>query len=171
MKFVTIITLVLGSLIIPKSLGSGNLITTTKQSEEVKPDKESINEIEPNGQIDNLDELIEALIWVESRGNEDAVGDTHLVEPSIGVLQLRPIMVREVNRILKQSGSEKRFKLRDRKSREMSIEMFTIWYNAYHKDSSFEKAARNWNGGPNGWKKESTQLYWDKVNSYANKNL
>lgn len=171
MKIVTILTLLLCSLTIPTTLGTGNLIITPKQIKKIETVEKPIDEINTNGQIDNLDELIEALIWVESRGNENAIGDTHLDEPSVGVLQLRPIMVREVNRILKQKGSDKRFKLKDRKSREKSIEMFTIWYNTYHKDSSFEKAARNWNGGPNGWKKESTQSYWDKVSSYANKNL
>ena len=171
MKIVTILTLVLCSLTIPKSLGSGNIITTPKQVKEAEVAEETVDKIEPNGQIDNLNELIEALIWVESMGNENAVGDTHLDEPSIGVLQLRPIMVREVNRILKQKGSEKRFKLSDRKSRKKSIEMFTIWYNTYHKNSSFEKAARNWNGGPNGWKKERTQQYWARVESYAKENL
>ena len=124
-----------------------------------------------NCTIDTVDELIEALIWVESGGIEDIEGDLHLGDPSIGVLQIRPIMVKEVNRILKRQGSDKRFKLKDRKNREKSIEMFMIWYNAYHSESSFEKAARNWNGGPNGWKKERTQKYWARVESYAKENL
>ena len=38
--------------------------------------------------------LIEAIIVVESQGNDKAVGDTHMSEPSIGALQIRPIMVR-----------------------------------------------------------------------------
>ncbi len=170
MKIVTITTLVLGSLIIPKPLPTGKIIDVSK--EPIVTTEETINSsIKGNSQIDNVDELIDALIWVESRGNESAVGDTHLDEPSIGVLQLRPIMVREVNRILKQKGSEKRFKLSDRESKEKSIEMFTIWFNNYHKNSSFEKAARNWNGGPNGWKKERTQNYWAQVELYAKENL
>jgi len=170
MKIVTIVTLVLGSLVIPKPLPTVKIIKVSKELVTAK--EEIINDlIEKNHQIDNVNELIEALIWVESRGNESAVGDTHLDEPSVGVLQLRPIMVREVNRILKRKGSEKRFKLSDRESREKSIEMFTIWFNTYHKNSSFEKAARNWNGGPNGWKKERTQKYWARVESYAKENL
>lgn len=75
-------------------------------------------------EIDTTFKLVEALIQVESRGNENAIGDTNLGEPSVGVLQIRPIMVREVNRILKRTGSEKRYKKKDRFSREKSIEMF-----------------------------------------------
>jgi hypothetical protein len=127
--------------------------------------------INENGRIDSRDELIAAIIHIESTGNPDAVGDTHLDLPSIGCMQIRPIMVREVNRILKKSGSEKRFKLKDRKDRDKSIEMFNIWADAYHKDSSFEKMARNWNGGPKGYKKPSTEEYWAKVNAYAEANL
>ena len=52
----------------------------------------------------HIDNLVNALIYVESRGNDSAVGDRHLDQPSVGVLQIRPIMVREVNRICKRIG-------------------------------------------------------------------
>ena len=107
--------------------------------------------------------LIEALIQVESHGNDSAIGDKHLPAPSIGVLQLRPIMVREVNRILKRQKSEKRYKLRDRFSREKSIEMFMVWKNYHHPNGGFETIARNWNGGPRGYKNKRTERYWAKV--------
>tara|TARA_B110000483_G_C17880589_1_gene421553 strand:+ start:134 stop:646 length:513 start_codon:yes stop_codon:yes gene_type:complete len=114
-------------------------------------------------------DLIEALIQVESMGNDSAVGDTHLPEPSIGVLQLRPIMVREVNRILKKQKSKKRFKLKDRFSREKSIEMFMVWKNYHHPKGGFETIARNWNGGPRGYKNKRTEHYWAKVQLELNK--
>tara|TARA_B110000259_G_scaffold22840_1_gene23488 strand:- start:257 stop:748 length:492 start_codon:yes stop_codon:yes gene_type:complete len=126
---------------------------------ESKPIKEIVFEIRP---IDEM-ELVNALITIESQGNDSAIGDTHLGEPSVGVLQLRPIMVREVNRILKLKRSEIRFKRKDRFSREKSIEMFLIWKEFHHKDSNFETIARNWNGGPNGYKRSSTLHYWKKV--------
>lgn len=114
--------------------------------------------------VQTEDMLIEAMIQVESRGNDSAIGDKHLVgEEAVGALQIRPIMVREVNRILKLSGSEMRFKLKDRFSREKSIEMFLIWKEHHHSDSDFEKIARNWNGGPSGFKKSRTEKYWEKV--------
>ena len=79
-----------------------------------------------------IDDLINALIYVESRGIDSAIGDKHLGEPSVGVLQLRPIMVREVNRILKIQGKIKRFKLKDRFDRQESIRMFMVWKSYHH---------------------------------------
>ena len=109
-------------------------------------------------------DLVTALILVESRGNDSAIGDRHLVgNEAVGALQIRPIMVREVNRILKIQKSDKRYKLKDRFDREKTIEMFYVWKNFHHKDSDFEKIARNWNGGPSGYKKSRTEKYWAKV--------
>ena len=107
--------------------------------------------------------LIEALIQVESSGKEDCVGDKHLIIPSIGVLQIRPIMVREINRILKIQGKDKRYKNKDRYSRVKSIEMFIIWRDYHHKDDSDEIISRCWNGGPKGYKRKKTLHYWNKV--------
>ena len=115
------------------------------------------------------DELVSALIMVESRGNDSAVGDKHLVgNEAIGALQIRPIMVREVNRILKLQKSNKRFTLKDRFERDKSIEMFYIWKNYHHKDSEPEVIARNWNGGPKGYKVSRTEKYWLKVEKQLN---
>jgi len=114
-------------------------------------------------QIPEVDDLINALIMVESNGNDSAVGDTHLGEPSIGVLQIRPIMVREVNRILKLKGTDYRYKLKDRWDREKSIEMFLIWKEFHHSDSDYEEIARSWNGGTKGPKNPRTYNYWKKV--------
>jgi len=118
-------------------------------------------EIKP---IFNEDALIDALIKVESRGNDSAIGDRHLVgNEAIGALQIRPIMVREVNRILKIKKSEKRFKMSDRWDREKTIEMFLIWKEFHHSNDDFETIARNWNGGPRGYKNPRTEKYWAKV--------
>ena len=113
--------------------------------------------------IPDTPNIVDALIQVESRGNDSAVGDVHLGEPSIGVLQIRPIMVREINRILKLKGSKYRYKNKDRFSRDKSIEMFTIWKEFHHKDSDYEEIARSWNGGPKGPKNPKTYSYWKKV--------
>jgi hypothetical protein len=124
-----------------------------------------------NGKIDNRDELIQAMAFVESGGNSEILGDLDLGAPSVGLLQIRPIMVREVNRILKNQGLDKKFKNQDRKNADKSIEMFNIWADAYHLNSSYEKMARNWNGGPRGYKKSATVHYWAKVSTYAKNNL
>ena len=139
-------------------------------------DNTVIDIIEPevnliNGKLDNREELITAMAWVESGGNPATIGDINLPMPSVGLLQIRPIMVREVNRILRKQGLDKRFKNSDRKDGDKSIEMFNIWADAYHLNSSFEKMARNWNGGPKGYKKTATSHYWTKVKNYAKLNL
>ena len=114
-------------------------------------------------------DLLTALIFVESRGHDSAVGDKHLVgNEAVGALQIRPIMVREVNRILKLQKSDKRFSLKDRFERDKSIEMFYIWKNHHHKNSEPEVIARNWNGGPKGFKLNRTLKYWNKVEQQLN---
>ena len=120
-----------------------------------------IEKVEP---IITEEDLIMALIQVESRGNDSAVGDRHIKGgEAVGALQIRPVMVREVNRILKIQKSDKRYKLKDRFDRNKTIEMFYIWKNYHHNDSDFETRARNWNGGPRGYKRNSTIRYWKKV--------
>lgn len=111
-----------------------------------------------------ITDLVNALIQVESRGRDHITGDHHLGQNfAAGALQIRPIMLKEINRILKLQKKSKRFKLSDRFDRQKSIEMFHIWREYHHQDSSFEKIVRNWNGGPRGYLKESTQHHWHKT--------
>ena len=115
-----------------------------------------------------LDDLTKAMIFVESRGDSMAVGDTHLRQPSIGILQIRPIMVREINRISKKQGLGKEFSMSDRYSKIKSLEMFNIWREYYHPNSNYEAIARTWNGGPNGLRNARTLNYWNKVSRELN---
>jgi hypothetical protein len=131
-----------------------------------RPVAEVIVEIEPKAieVITIGNNLIPAMIQVESLGNDSAIGDTHLVgNEAVGALQIRPIMIREVNRILKIQKSKNRFKRKDRYSRTKSIEMFLVWKNYHHPEGGFETIARNWNGGPRGYKNKRTEYYWSKI--------
>lgn len=103
--------------------------------------------------IPKKDNLVEAIIWVESRGDTLAYNKS---EEALGCLQIRPIMLREVNRIL---GYNK-FKLSDRTSRTKSIEMFNV-IRGHINNPTDERIARTWNGGYNYG--ESTLKYWNKV--------
>ena len=129
--------------------------------------EETVIEIKPKAiQLSSptTTDLIDAIIFVESRGNDSAIGDRHLVgNEAVGALQIRPIMVREVNRILKLQGKSKRFRLKDRFDRQESINMFMIWKNYHHRNEDIEKISRNWNGGPHGHTYERTLPYWIKV--------
>jgi len=107
-----------------------------------------------------IDCLVEAIIQVESRGDSTAVGDRGR---AVGVLQIWPIMVREVNRIQEKNGSDVRYVYTDRYSVKKSIEMFHIWREYYHSDSDWETIARCWNGGPSGSSHHKTKCYWNKV--------
>lgn len=141
-------------------------ISSNTKTLEIDYEKEEILQLEAKDAplLISENDLVRALIMVESRGNDSAVGDRHLVgNEAIGALQIRPIMVREVNRILKLQKSDKRFTLKDRFERDKSIEMFYIWKNYHHKDSNAEIIARNWNGGPKGYKNNRTEKYWNKV--------
>ena len=102
--------------------------------------------------------LISAIEWVESRGNATAEGE----DDEVGILQIRPIMVEEVNRIV----GRQRFTLDDRLDPEKSREMFWIYtdhWNLKRHDHSDEGIARRWNGGPNGHNNTNTLDYWNRV--------
>ena len=101
------------------------------------------------------DNLVEAIIQVESRGNDSAYNPK---EDAVGCMQIRPIMVREVNRLIGKDS----FNLDDRWDRDKSIGMFYV-IKSHTKNPTDEKLARNWNGGWSGYKKRSTLKYWEKV--------
>jgi hypothetical protein len=104
--------------------------------------------------------LIDAIIHVESKGNDSAVNHR---SSAVGCMQIRPIMVREVNRICTKLDMDKKFRMDDRYSRKESINMFNIWKDFHHKGDPPEVVARCWNGGGDGYAKESTINYWTSV--------
>jgi len=108
----------------------------------------------------NVAPLIEAMIWVESKGDDSAYCKR---EEAVGCLQIRPIMLRECNRILELKNSTKRYTLLDRWARDKSIEIFHIVNQYYNKTNSYEAIARSWNGGPTWAQKSNTKKYWRKV--------
>ncbi len=101
------------------------------------------------------DPLIAAIIEVESGGDTLAYNSK---EDAVGCLQIRPIMVREVNRLVGKDS----FTLYDRWSKVKSIQMFNI-LRSNLKGASNEKIARVWNGGYNGKNNPKTLGYWNKV--------
>jgi soluble lytic murein transglycosylase-like protein len=137
-------------------------VTNASQLTNINCEIETKSELTIN--VDTLNLLIYAIINVESNGNDSAIGDTHLgTQYAVGALQIRPIMVKEVNRILKLKKSNKRYQLNDRYNRRKSIEMFLIWKRFHHKNSDLQTIARSWNGGPKGMQTPKTYGYWKKV--------
>ena len=94
--------------------------------------------------LNEWDLFIEAVIWKESRGAEDCIGDSG---KAVGVLQIHPIMVREANRILAMNNApeEKLYTYNDRYSREKSIEIFKIVQDYHNKSHDFDRALQIWN--------------------------
>lgn len=107
--------------------------------------------------------VVEAMIQVESAGKDSAYNAS---EDAVGCLQIRPIMVREVNRILRKQGDTLRYRLKDRWNREKSLEMFHVWREYHHPNSTDEVTARSWNGGGGGPKMKATIPYWEKVKGH-----
>lgn len=101
--------------------------------------------------------VLKAIAYVESNGNPRAVsGD------QVGLLQIRPIMVKDCNRILEKRGSSKRYSLRDRYNPVKSREMFILYQSHYNPNGNVERAIRLWNGG-SGYSVRGTQGYYQKV--------
>lgn len=119
----------------------------------------------------NWNDFVETTIWVESRGQDSAYNHQ---EKAVGVLQIRPIMVREVNRVLRKHKSDLRFTLDDRWNRQKSIDMFDIMAEEVYccEDMSFKEfceiVARKWNGGGRGHKKKATLEYWYRIENKMN---
>jgi soluble lytic murein transglycosylase-like protein len=105
------------------------------------------------------DDLIAAIIQVESSGDDNAIGDNGKAE---GPLQIHRGMVEDCNRI----AGEDRWTTDDRTNRAKATAMFRTYsrhYAKHHSDWSNEGIARRWNGGPKGHKKAATEGYWVKV--------
>lgn len=101
--------------------------------------------------------VLKAIAYVESKNDPKAVsGD------QVGLLQIRPIMVKDCNRILAKRGSSKRYSLRDRYNPVKSREMFVLYQSHYNPKGNIERAIRLWNGG-SGYSVNGTQSYYNKV--------
>ena len=109
--------------------------------------------------------LIQALIQVESAGNDRAIGDRHLKDKAYGPLQIRKPCLEDVNR---------RHKTKYRPEDMLGNRSLSVWVCQKYiemyatkqrlgRNPTLEDMARIWNGGPSGWRKESTQTYWSKV--------
>lgn len=138
----------------------------------VKEDTTSVEVVSLKTQTEpTWNDFVSAVIYVESRGNDSAYNTK---EDAAGCLQIRPIMVREVNRKLRKWNAPFRYTLEDRWDREKSIEMFEIMAEQIplYGDETFmefaEVVARKWNGGGRGHLKESTLPYWNRIKDKIN---
>lgn len=113
------------------------------------------------GSTYTFDDLLDAIEWVESKGDPNAIGDNG---KAVGAYQIHKIYIDDVNRIYNTRYTYDN-RLDRVKSRRM-VRLYTNWYSFKHELHGpvyFEFVARTHNGGPDGWKKESTKPYWEKV--------
>ena len=109
--------------------------------------------------------LIDALIEVESNGDAAAIGDMHLQNHAYGCLQIRlPVCIDVNNRFGTNIQPEDMLG-----NRALSVDTFHKYMSIYAtaarlgRQPTDEDCARIWNGGPNGYKRDATLGYWDKV--------
>ena len=124
----------------------------------------------PDKQI-TLDDLLDAIEQVESGGDANAVGDDG---KAVGSFQIHKIYVDDVNRIQAELAERNHYgftaiRYEWRNDKNLCRDMVDTYLRHYAtmrrigKRPTFEDMARIHNGGPNGWKKESTLPYWEKV--------
>lgn len=118
--------------------------------------------------------LVLAMIAVESGGHDKAY---NIESQARGCLQIRPIMVDDVNRIQRERPNltiAQKIKTHvytnaDCYDRTKSLEMLKIYFDHYlvmHKFASDEVIVRMWKGGPYGYNRASTRHHWQKVKRY-----
>lgn len=115
--------------------------------------------------------LVDALIQIESQGNDNAIGDKHLTDKAYGCLQIRKPCVDDVNKVF---GTN--YKAEDcLGNRQKSLYIFDRYMELYAVERKLgrpvtdEDRARIWNGGPTGYKRDSTIPYWEKAEKLLNK--
>jgi len=98
--------------------------------------------------------LLSALIQIESHGNDHAKGR----HGELGALQIKPIMVRDVNRIMNTSYAHAQVT-----NRATSIFIANAYLSHYGRNLSDESLARIWQGGPKALKRSSSRAYGRRV--------
>ena len=110
----------------------------------------------------NLNNLISALMIVESSGNDQAIGDNGR---ALGPLQIHRGVVLDVNRI---TGSNYRWESMTNRAQARAV--CEAYLKHWGKGCTTEQLARKWNGGgPSGDKKKATEAYWLRVKKHLPK--
>jgi ABC-type Mn2+/Zn2+ transport system ATPase subunit len=109
----------------------------------------------------NYISIILAILVIESGGNDLAVGDNGM---SLGCLQLTEAYVQDASEHANIDWVHN-----DAFNRQKSIDIFNAYMSRYAtpkrlgRPVTVEDIVRIHNGGPNGYKKQTTKKYWQKV--------
>lgn len=102
--------------------------------------------------VDSYERLINAIIWVESKGDTAAYNP---IEEAVGAFQIRPIRLRDYN-----NRTGKKYTHNDCFNLKVSKEIFRYYANKIGYPN-YESIARNWNGSG-----KTTIDYWKRVKIY-----
>lgn len=114
-----------------------------------------LNTLEASGR-----QLLAALIQVESGGKDHARGSAD----EMGPLQIRPILLQDVERIC-----GRKFSRQDAFNREVACQIAVIYLTHYVTEKRLGRPptprdyALVWRYGPQGWKRPNPNPYWEKV--------
>lgn len=107
--------------------------------------------------------LLFSIMMVESDGNPNVTGDNG---DAWGCMQIHMCVIEDVNRIY-NTNYKSHDRLVTRTSFDIAAKYLRFWGKQYEKETgnkpNAEIYARIWNGGPLGYRKDSTVAYWDKV--------
>jgi hypothetical protein len=98
--------------------------------------------------------LLSALIQIESHGNDLARGR----HGELGALQIKPILVRDVNRLMGTHYAHAQVT-----NRTISLFIARAYLAHYGKHLSDESLARIWQGGPKAIKRSSSRAYGRRI--------
>jgi len=98
--------------------------------------------------------LLSALIQIESNGNDHAKGR----HGELGALQIKPILVRDVNRIMGTHYAHTQVT-----NRTISLFIANAYLSHYGRNLSDESLARIWQGGPKAISRSSSRAYGRRV--------
>lgn len=105
--------------------------------------------------------LLPAIIWQESDGYDTAIGDKHLKAKAYGALQIRQPYMTDVYKFKPAQECLN--------NRALSVDVFNKYMARYATEKQLKRTvtdqdiARIHNGGPSGWKRDTTLSYWRSV--------
>jgi len=106
-------------------------------------------------QADTFDDFFQALVWVESRGKTNAIGDNGR---SFGPAQISRAYFQDAQAVEPDLKWDEVFTV------EGSKRIFRAYMRRWKiPETDFERMARVHNGGPKGDQKDATLPYWRKV--------
>jgi len=129
-----------------------NLKHLTKQEKVVPLDLDSIN----------WNRLISAIIYVESKNDSMAIGTKN----SIGCLQITPIYIAQVNKLL----DKKKYRLKDRFNKRRSIEIFNLYQEHFNPEKDIDLAIKLHNPRASHLYRDSIMCKYNEIKLPNNKN-